>query len=403
MMGREKPTVKDGLMDENRLTKCGVRRKTRLTLPPALQRLQAQIVKELLCVLRDPKSRFVLVVPPLIQLFVFAFAATLEIRNIDIALMNRDAGGASVELVQQLASSDLIRRIHPATNEQEIARLIDAQEVIAAVVINDSFSRDIAAGKSGTAQLIIDGRRANAGQITLAYLQNIATNVGVTLNTLKSGSGSGEAVQVRHWFNPNLIYRWFVVPGLSAILTTFIAMLLTALSIAREREFGTFDQLLVSPCTPMEIIIAKMVPAFLISVLLACAMMAAAVFGFGIPFTGSLPLLLLCLMLFVLSLIGIGLMISSFCATQQQAIMGTFSFVVPTVLLSGFATPVSNMPVFLQWIAEAVPLKHFLIITHGCFLKALPPGEIIANAWPLLVIAVITLGLAVRFVRSRLQ
>ena len=210
-------------------------------------------------------------------------------------------------------------------------------------------------------------------------------------------------MQVRHWFNPNLIYRWFVVPGLSGILTTFIAMLLTALSIAREREFGTFDQLLVSPCTPTEIIIAKMVPAFLISVLLACAMMAAAVFGFGIPFTGSLPLLLLCLMLFVLSLIGIGLMISSFCATQQQAIMGTFSFVVPTVLLSGFATPVSNMPVFLQWIAEAVPLKHFLIITHGCFLKALPPGEIIANAWPLLVIAVITLGLAVRFVRSRLQ
>ena len=396
-MGREKPTVEDSP------EKDGVRREMRASrffLPPSLQRLQAQIVKELLCVLRDPKSRFVLVVPPLIQLFVFAFAATLEIRNIDIALMNRDAGGASVELVQQLASSDLIRHIHPAANEQEIARLIDAQEVIAAVVINDSFSRDIAAGKSGTAQLIIDGRRANAGQITLAYLQNIATNVGVTL---KSGSGGGEAVQVRHWFNPNLIYRWFVVPGLSGILTTFIAMLLTALSIAREREFGTFDQLLVSPCTPTEIIIAKMVPAFLISVLLACAMMAAAVFGFGIPFTGSFPLLLLCLMLFVLSLIGIGLMISSFCATQQQAIMGTFSFVVPTVLLSGFATPVSNMPVFLQWIAEAVPLKHFLIITHGCFLKALPPGEIIANAWPLLVIAVITLGLAVRFVRSRLQ
>ena len=165
-MGREKPTVEDSP------EKDGVRREMRASrffLPPSLQRLQAQIVKELLCVLRDPKSRFVLVVPPLIQLFVFAFAATLEIRNIDIALMNRDAGGASVELVQQLASSDLIRHIHPAANEQEIARLIDAQEVIAAVVINDSFSRDIAAGKSGTAQLIIDGRRANAGQITLAW------------------------------------------------------------------------------------------------------------------------------------------------------------------------------------------------------------------------------------------
>ena len=362
-------------------------------------RLQAQVIKEFLSVLRDPKSRFVLIVPPLIQLFVFAFAATLEVKNIDIALLNRDAGGASIELVQQLAASDLVRHIHPARNADEVARMIDAQEVIAAIVIDDHFSRDVAAGRGGTAQLIIDGRRANAGQITQTYLQSIAAQTGRSL----SGATNGDMVRVRHWFNPNLIYRWFVVPGLSGILTTFIAMLLTALSIARERELGTFDQLLVSPCTPMEIILAKMIPAFFISVLLATLMIGAAVFWFAIPFAGDFGLLFLCLMLFVLSLIGIGLMVSSFCATQQQAIMGTFSIVVPTVLVSGFATPVDNMPRFLQWVAECVPLKHFLIILHGCFLKELPPGEVLANAWPLAVIALVSLSLAVLFVRARLQ
>lgn len=364
-----------------------------------LLRLWAQIVKELRCVLRDPKSRFVLIVPPLAQLLVFSFAATLEVKNIDIALLNRDAGRASIELVQQLSASDLVRHIHLVTDEGSIAGLIDRQQVIAAVVIDESFSRDVAAGKRGSAQVILDGRRANAGQITLAYLQAIATQTGATLKGLRHD----ELLRVRHWFNPNLIYRWFVVPGLIGILITFISLLLTALSIARERELGTFDQLLVSPCTPVEIIIAKMVPAFLVGLVLTGFMTSAAVFLFGIPFTGSLGLLLGCLLLFILSLVGLGLMISSVCVTQQQAILGTFTLVVPSVLLSGFAAPIQNMPRFLQWAAECIPLKHFLIILHGCFLKAMPASEVFANAWPMAVIAVLTLGLSIHFVRSRLH
>lgn len=364
-----------------------------------LIRLRAQIVKELLCLLRDPKSRTIMIGPPLIQLFVFSFAMTLEIQNVDLALLNRDAGGASVEFVQQLQASRLVKRIRVAQDEAEVARLIDTQQVLAGVILPETFSRDIAAGRSGTAQILLDGRKANASQITLGYLQSIAGNAAVTL---RPGS-AGDLAVVRHAFNPNLIYRWFVVPSLSGILVTLIALMVTALSIARERELGTFDQLLVSPCTPIEIIIAKAIPAFLVGTVLASVMMGAGILLFGIPFTGSFGLLFGCLMLFILSLVGIGLMVSSICSTQQQAILGTFAIVVPAILISGFATPVENMPRFLQWLAECIPLKHYLIILQGSFIKALPPADVFANAWPMAVIAAVTLTLATLFVRSKLQ
>ena len=367
-----------------------------------LIRLRAQIIKELLCILRDPKTRLVLIGPPLAQLFIFAFAVTLEVKNIEVAVLNHDAGGAAVELVQQLQSSDLIQRIHGARSEGEIAGMIDRQQVIAGFVIPETFSRDVAAGRGGVAQVILDGRKANAAQITFSYLQTIAANVSTTLQR-SPPAGSGDLTVVRHWFNPNLVYRWFVVPSLAGILVMIVATMITALSIARERELGTFDQLLVSPCTPSEIIIAKCVPAIGVSIVLASAMIGAAIFLFRMPFTGEFGLLLLCLVLFVLSVVGIGLMISSICSTQQQAILGSFSIIVPAVILSGFASPVENMPVFLQWIAECIPLKHFLIILQGSFLKALPPADIFANAWPMAVIAVVTLTLATLLVRSKLH
>lgn len=364
-----------------------------------LIRLRAQIVKELLCLLRDPKSRSIIIGPPLIQLLIFSFAITLEVKNVDVALLNHDSGGAAIELVQQIDSSALVKRIRVAGSEGELAEMIDTQQVLAGVVIPETFSRDIAQGKSGTAQVIIDGRKANAGQVALGYLQTITGNVATTLRP----ASDVELTSVRHWFNPNLIYRWYVVPSLAGIIVTLVALMVTALSIARERELGTFDQLLVSPCTPTEIIVAKAIPAFLVGTVLASIMMGAAVFLFGVPFTGSFGLLFGCLMLFILSLVGIGLMISSICSTQQQAILGTFAVAVPAIIMSGFATPVENMPVALQWLAEGIPLKHFLIILQGSFLKALPPADVFANAWPMAAIAAVTLTLATLFVRSKLQ
>lgn len=363
-------------------------------------RLRAQFIKEALSVLRDPRSRMVVFVPPVLQLLVFAFAATLEVRNVDIAVYSQDSGRWSHELIQRLDNTDFITRLHRIDNRQELHALIDRGEVIAAVAIPVDFSRKIAASDSGVVQVLVDGRRSNSGQITVAYLSTIAADIGAEV---VSEAQTPDPVAVRHWFNPNLIYRWFIVPGLTGILALFSALLITSLSIARERELGTFDQLLVSPTSTPEIIISKSLPALAIGTLLGLLMISAGVVLFGIPFTGSFALLLASLVLFILSVVGIGLMISAVSMTQQQAILGAFAIGVPAVLMSGFATPVENMPVFLQWLAQAIPLTHFLIIVEGSFLKAMPLGDILASLWPLAVIALVTLTMATVFVRGRLQ
>ena len=300
----------------------------------------------------------------------------------------------------RVGAADFVSELRTVHSPDELRGLIDRRKVIAAIDIGPEFSRDIAAGNTGAAQVIVDGRRSNAGQIAVGYLNTIAADVGADA---RRTTRNASPVVVRHWFNPNLIYRWFVVPALSGILVFFSALMITALSIARERELGTFDQLLVSPTTTLEIIVAKTMPALAIGAVLGLMMIAAAAFAFGVPFEGSFWLLLPSLLLFILSVVGIGLMISSVSATQQQAILGAFAIGVPAVLMSGFATPVENMPTVLQWMAQAIPLKHFLVIVEGTFLKAMPASDIIANTWPLAVIALVTLTLATIFVRSRLE
>ncbi len=363
-------------------------------------RLRAQFVKEVLSVLRDPRSRMVVFAPPIMQLVIFAFAATLEVRNVDVAVHSQDAGRGGHELVQQMESARFITRVHHVASVEEMHNLIDHGTVIAGLAIPQDFSRAIAAGSGGRVQVLVDGRRSNSGQITVAYLASIAAEVGAEL---VPDTPTGAPVSVRHWFNPNLTYRWFIVPGLTGILALFSSLMITALSIARERELGTFDQLLVSPTSTPEIIISKSLPALAIGTLLGLFMIGAGVFLFGIPFSGSFPLLLGSLVLFILSVVGIGLVISAVSMTQQQAILGAFAIGVPAVLMSGFATPVENMPVVLQWLAQAIPLTHFLIIVEGSFLKAMPPGDIVSSLWPLALIALTTLLAAIFFVRRRLQ
>lgn len=363
-------------------------------------RLRAQFIKEVLSILRDPRSRMVVFGPPILQLLVFAFAATLEVRNVNVAVYSQDSGRWSHELVQRLDSAGFITNVWRADSQQQLHGLINRGQVIAALSIPVDFSRTIAAGGSGHVQVLVDGRRSNSGQITLAYLSAIAADIGAEV---APDAVIPTPVVVRHWFNPNLTFRWFIVPGLTGILALFSSLLITSLSIARERELGTFDQLLVSPASTPEIIISKSLPALAIGTLLGLFMVAAGVFLFRIPFTGSFILLLASLVLFIASVVGIGLMISAVSMTQQQAILGAFAIGVPAVLISGFATPVENMPLALQWLAQAIPLTHFLIIVESSFLKAMPPAGILANLWPLALIALVSLTLATVFVRGRLQ
>ncbi|MDT3678152.1 MAG: ABC transporter permease [Burkholderiaceae bacterium] len=366
-----------------------------------LTRLRAQFTKEVLSILRDPRSRMVVFVPPLLQLLVFAFAATLEVRNVDVAVHNQDAGRWSRELIQRLDSAGFITKVRHVDDSRALRGLIDRGQVIAALDIPADFSRNIATGDSGRVQVLVDGRRSNSGQIAVGYLSAIAADVGAV--AVPEAAGAAAPVVVRNWFNPNLVYRWFIVPGLTGILALFSALLITSLSIARERELGTFDQLLVSPTSTPEIIVSKSLPALAIGTILGLSMIASGVWLFRIPFSGSFWLLLASMALFILSVVGIGLMISAVSATQQQAILGAFAIGVPAVLMSGFATPVENMPVALQWLAQAIPLTHFLIIVEGSFLKAMPTADIAASLWPLIVIALATLTMATVFVRGRLQ
>lgn len=380
----------------------------------SLSRLASLIVKELLSYLRDPKSRATLIGPPLIQLLIFSFAATLEVRNVDLAVLDDDAGRWSYELTARVGAASFVDELLPVHRLEDLEDLVARRRVLAALHFPADFSRDVAAGRPARVQVVVDGRRANAGQITLRYLTAIAGDLGVEVvrtraPTLASpapggaATGGVPATRVRHWFNPNLLYIWFIVPSLSGILAMILSLIITSLSIARERELGTFDQLLVSPVKPLEIVVGKTVPALIIGTVMGGLMIAAGVFLFRIPFTGSVPLLLASLVLFILSVVGIGLMVSSICQTQQQAILGTFSIAITVILISGFATPVENMPGWLQRVAQASPLKYYLVLVQGSFLKALPASDVLADAWPMAVIGLVTLTLAGVIVQRRLQ
>ncbi len=358
--------------------------------------LRAQIVKEILCLLRDKRTRIILIVPPMMQLLIFAFAITLDVRNVTVAVYDRDGGYWSQAFVSTVENAAFVKTVITTNSPHSLQASIDSKKALLAVSIPEDFSRRIAAGNAGAVQVIVDGRRANAGQIAFSYIEKIARSVDAQAQT-------EDAIASRNLFNPNLKFPWFVVPALSGILIFIIALMTAALSIARERELGTFDQLLVSPCTPAEIIIAKCVPSFIISLILSFVMIMAAVWIFNVPFTGSLLLLIAAMIVFILSIVGIGLAISAFCSTQQQAILGVFGTMVPMIMMSGFATPIENMPLVLQWLAQAMPFKHYLIVLHGVFLKGMPAAEIFRNIWPMLLIACATLGLAIISVRSKLQ
>ncbi len=368
-----------------------------------LVRLVAQIRKEMLSVLRDPRSRAVLVGPPLLQLFVFAFAATLEVENVAVAVVDRDAGRWSHEIVERIRATRMARDVIPVESHAALAEILDRRDVLLGIAFQADFSRRIEAGATAPMQVVLDGRRGNSAQIALGYVNTIVADVNADI-ARKRGREPPQAIDVipRHLFNANLEYLWFTVPALVGILSMFSALILTSLSIARERELGTFEQLLVSPASRLEIIVGKCVPALLVGTLLASVMIGAGVYVYRIPFTGSIALLYGALVLFMLSVVGVGLMISSVSRTQQQAILGAFAAGVPLVVLSGFATPVDNMPRALQVVAAADPLQHFLVIVQGVFLKALPPDAVAAHLWPIAAIAVVTLGGALVLVGRRL-
>ena len=367
------------------------------------RRLTALIVKELLAVLRDPRGRAILIGPPIVQLLVFSYAATLEVRNIDVVVLNRDSGRWAHELVHRIEASPSFRSVIPVASTRELRQAIDLQHVVAAIQIGPTFSRDLAAGLPAGIQVILDGRKSNAVQIVGGYIGQIVARLGAETPAGQRGVVSAVTIMPRNWFNPNLIFQWFMVPNLIGSILLMIGLVVTALSIARERELGTFDQLMVSPLRTHEILVGKLTPPMLIGMFHMTIYIIAAVFVFAVPLRGSVLLLYACAGFYLASVVGLGLLISALSMTQQQAILGAFLFMVPATLLSGFATPIENMPEWLQPLTALNPLRYFLVVVKGIFLKDMALREVIANTWPLAIMAVATLSAASILFRSRIE
>ena len=366
------------------------------------RRILALTIKEFLALLKDKRSRMVVVVPPLVQLLVFGYAATYDLKNAPYAVYNEDAGKASRDLLAGFRGSPNFTEVALLSREGQIAPVIDKKEALLVIHIDPRFSRDLLLGRSARVQIIVDGRNSNTAMLAQNYASTIINNFNTAWNARHGRAGPPAYVTTRAWFNPNLESRWFIVPGIVGLLTLVVTMMVTALSVAREREQGTFDQLLVTPLRPLEMIIGKSLPGFLIGMSEATVIILAAVLWFKVPFLGNVATLYTGVFLFLLSAIGIGLMISSIAITQQQGLLGAFLFLVPAIILSGFTTPIANMPPLIQELTLLNPMRYFMVILRGVFLEGMSFHLLIGQFWPLAAIAVTTLTAAGWLFRHRL-
>ena len=369
-------------------------------------RIYHLMIKEFLAALRDPKSRLLLIVPPILQVFVFSFAITLEVKNVTLAVFNQDQGVEGNSLVQRFENTPTFTKVLHLHSRNEINATIDNQRAVAVLVIPQDFSKKLlSSGQSADVQILLDGRKTNSSAIVGGYMQEIVQCYADDHRAQTVGNIPRPGVEVvtRNWFNPNLEPRKSLVPCLICILAVVVGLLLSALSVAREREMGTFEQLLVSPFSPLEILIGKAVPAIVLATFSAAMITTIIIFAFGIELRGPLWLLFVSLEAFLLAIVGIGLFISSLSTTQQQAILGCFLVMPPMIMLSGFATPVENMPAWLQTLTVANPIRWFVVIIKGLFLRGMSPSAVFLNMLPLFGIAACTLSVTVFMFKRRIE
>jgi ABC-2 type transport system permease protein len=287
-------------------------------------------------------------------------------------------------------------------SEAEIRPLIDRRGALLVLHIGKQCSANLAQHESCPVQVLIDGRNSNTAMLALNYVRSIIADFNQELAEQSFGTKLPAQLTIRAWFNPNLESRWFIVPGIVALLAMIVTLVVTALSVAREREAGTFDQLLVTPLRPWEVLIGKAMPGLIVGVGEATLIILVAVFWFRIPLVGHLTTLYPALIIYVLSIIGVGLMISSFSTTLQQALLGAFLFIVPAVTLSGFSTPIANMPPFMQMLTYLNPMRYFLIIVRRVFLEGAGLEYFTHELWPMSLIALVTLSTATWLFRHRM-
>jgi len=334
--------------------------------------------KELRQLFRDPRTKRIIFLSPIVQLLLFGYAVNTDVRNVSAVLLDRDRTPESRELVASFTASGYFQVVRVAETDADVAAALDAGRARVALVIPPGFATDLKSGRSPAVQVLLDGTNSNTATVAQGYATRLLTDYGqrqAAQRTLVSSHGDlamttpGVEPRSRAWFNPELASRVYNVPAVIGMLVLIMSLMLTAMAVVRERELGTIDQLLVSPLTAGELMLGKTLPVAGVAMIQLGLVAAVALLWFGIPFRGSFLALILGGALFILSGLAIGLLISTISKTQQEAFLSIFLIVLPAVILSGFLYPVETMPVVFQWLTLANPLRHFLEIIRDLFLK----------------------------------
>lgn len=368
----------------------------------SLLRILALIRKEFLAVLKDPRSRFIIFIPPILQCLIFGYAASFDLDSVPYAVLDQDHSAASSDFLSHLDGSGIFRRQVDLDRAEDISAAIDSGRALLVVQIDQNFERHLIAGEPAQVQVIADGRNSNTGGTALGYFASVVEEFNANWRANHSEAGPPVRLIIRSWYNPNLDSRWSMIPCLIGTLTMLGTLMLTAMSVAREREQGTFDQLLVTPFRPFEIMVGKAVPNMAMGFTQATTILLIAVFWFHIPFAGSFFVLYAGLGLFLMAAVGLGLLVSSISATMQQAMLYAFLLVMPFAILSGLTTPFNSMPHFLQSAMVINPLRYALDLTRRVYLEDAGFAQLLSDFFPLAVIGVVTLSGSTWLFRRRL-
>ncbi len=339
-------------------------------------RIKSLVVKEFLQLRRDTWARFRLTVPVLVQMIIFGYAATFEVFNVSTAVLDLDHTQESRELISRFSFSGRFNIVKIARTPEDIRAAIDRSEASVAIVIQAGFAENLRKGQSAPAQIIVDGTNSNTALIALGYVNEIvATYAQDMAQDLARRLHAGEppppevTIEPRPWFNPDYNSQWFFVPGVIATLTLVMVVNLTSFAVVREREVGTLEQIMVTPIRPLEFILGKTIPFFCVGLAMTALVAGAGTLWFQIPFVGNPFVLLIGTSLYLLSVLGTGLLISTVCSTQQQAFATNFFVINPLFILSGFSFPISSMPQVMQWLSAINPMTYYLVVIRGTFLK----------------------------------
>ena len=342
-----------------------------------LGRIKQMLIKEFIQVLRDKRTRFLLVGPPIIQMLIFGYAATYEIHNVATVVLDQDHSQESRDLVSRFTSSPYFQVERQLTDARQVRDSIDQGQAIVGIEIDAGFAQHLRKGQTAPVQVIVDATNSNTALIASGYVSQIALGFSRQYQSDRIGRIAPQLIEQipsveleqRPWYNPEFRSRWFFVPGVIGSLTLLLVITLTAFAVVREREIGTLEQIMVTPIRPAEFILGKTLPFFLIGLFDVSLIALVGTFWFQVPFRGHIPVLMTGAVLFILCMLGVGLLISTVSSTQQQAMVTAFFFIMPAITFSGFGFPINTMPVWLQYLTYLSPLRYFLVVLRGTYLK----------------------------------